>query len=532
MKKLALLLNTTIIMIVLFVFVTGFSLQSVSPSGQTEKTYYISPIGKDNYSGLSSQEPWATFNHAWTILQPGDTLYLMDGTYYQTINPSINGLPGHYIMIKALNDGKAVIDGQSQRDTIDLGKPWNSGDANDLPNPQGNYFDVEGLVAINSNSTVYAVDSRNVILRRDSGYNSNPHNNEGIFEVWSKGTPSVPANILIEDSVGAGSARKVFLAYDTYVNVVFRRNFAAWQWWLGDNFCQGYWPQADGIEIYPLAYNGQPDALNNSIVENNINFGLSPDYGISLAPNPTGNGKSINSNSYLGDISIGAGMKWDNAQKKFFPAPYDYSTSTYNGIQKPSKCGGQFIGFANSNTFRGGFVLGASIGTLMKNNLFQDLFAWGNGSVGLTTGAAWDSSSTNNELIRATLVNNGQGKPPPTAGSGADAVATDLTRFSVKKDLMIGIVSGGSPYTGSGARLQYRYINGTLSTVPLWPWPMESRIKKEFGDPNLFQANGIVGQVWTNFSVTDTICPILLQYGAVPICTNTSWQTLLPIITR
>lgn len=525
--------NTNIPKLVLFVILAAIGSLSLAPSIPAGQAYYISPNGNNNYAGLSSQQPWATFAHAWTTLQPGDTLYLMDGIYYQTINPTINGQPGMYITVKALNDGKAVIDGQGQRETVVLGSPWNSWDANDLPNPQGNYFDVEGIVALNSSATVFTVYARNIILRRDSGYNSNPHNNEGIFEVWSKGTPAVPANVLIEDSVGAGSGRKIFLAYDTYVNVVFRRNFAAWQWWIGDNFCQGYWPQADGIEIYPLAYEGQPDAPNNSIVENNINFGLTPDYGISLAPNPTGNGKSINGNNYLGNISIGGGMKWDNVQQEFFPAPYSYLPCNYNGIQKPSTClSSQCIAFANSNVYRGGFVLGSSVGTLMKNNLFQDLFAWGNGSVGLTTGASWGAGSTNNRLIRATLVNNGQGVPAPAAGSDADAVAIDLSRFDVKSDLKIGNVSGGSPYTGGGAKLQNQYVNGTLTNVPLWPWLMEDRIKREFADPNLFQASGVANQVWSNFSVTQTICPILAQYGAVSSCATTVWQMFLPLIFR
>ena len=506
---------------------------SVRRSVQTTQ-YFMSPTGNDSYTGLSSQQAWATFAHAWTVLQPGDTLYLMDGIYHQTLNPTINGQPGQYITVKALNDGGAMLDGQGVRDTVDLGQPWNSWDANDLPNPQGNYFDVEGIVAYNSSATVFAVYARNIILRRDSGYNANPHDNEGVFEVWSKGTPTVPANILIEDLVGAGSGRKVFLAYDTYVNVVFRRNFAAWQWWVGDNFCQGYWPQADGIEIYPLAYDGQPAASNNSLVENNINFGLTPDYGISLAPNPTGNGKSINGNRYLGDISLGGGMKWDNGQQAFQPAPYNYPLCRYNGVEKPAACPSSLcIAFANNNVYRSGFVLGSSIGTLMKDNLFQDLFAWGNGSVGLATGASWAAGSTNNQLIRATLVNNGLGDPSSSAGYGADAVAGDLARFDVKSDLKILNVAGGAAYTGGGAQLQYRYVNGVLTNTPLWPWPMEARIRKEFADPTLFQASGIGGQTWANFSVTNTICPILAQYGAVASCASVTPQEIwLPLIRR
>jgi hypothetical protein len=107
-----------------------------------------------------------------------------------------------------------------------------------------------------------------------------------------------------------------------------------------------------------------------------------------------------------------------------------------------------------------------------------------------------------------------------------------LARFDVKSDLKIGNVSGGEPYNGGGARLQYRYVNGSLTDGPLWPWPMEDRIKKEFADPNLFQASGVPGQVWTNFSVTNTICPLLIQYEAVTSCPTTPMQIHLPLIFR
>ena len=82
------------------------------PPGQT-KVYYISPNGYDNRSGLSESEAWATFNHAWHYLYPGDTLILLDGTYYQTLAPNVrDGTENFPITVKALHDGKAIIDGQ------------------------------------------------------------------------------------------------------------------------------------------------------------------------------------------------------------------------------------------------------------------------------------------------------------------------------------------------------------------------------------------------------------------------------------
>ena len=491
-------------------------------------SYYLAATGgNDTNSGLSPNLPWATFAHAWTVLQPGDTLYLLDGTYYQTMQPTINGdgpLYGHpqtrYITVKALNDGQAVIDGQHQREAVVLGKTWDqiASYTRDTINPFGNYFDIEGIVAANSTMDVWEVYSRDVILRRDSGYNANPHDNYHVFTVWSQGSPANPANILLEDNVAAGSGRKMIIAYDTYVNITFRRNFAAWQWWLGDAWCAKtqlpYWPQSDGIEIYPKAYADQPDVLNNSLVENNLVFGLTPDYGTSLSPNP---GLRAG-NSYYGDMAIGTGMRWDNTQQKFVAPAFDSSSCTYNGIAKPAACANtQCISLANVGAYRSGFVLGSYANPLFKNNLFQDIFAWGDGGPGLNAGP-WANGSLNNSLIRATLVNNSLGNPPPPTGTGVDTTANDLAQFTTKSDLKIGHVSGGSPYTGGGAKLEYEYTNGTQTATPLWPWPMENRIKKEFANPAFFQADGVNGRVWTNFSVTGTVCPILLQYGAVPSC--------------
>jgi len=44
-------------------------------------TYYVSPKGSDHYSGISSNQPFATLQHAVSVLNPGDTLLALSGTY-------------------------------------------------------------------------------------------------------------------------------------------------------------------------------------------------------------------------------------------------------------------------------------------------------------------------------------------------------------------------------------------------------------------------------------------------------------------
>jgi hypothetical protein len=52
---------------------------------------------------------------AVTAAKPGDVLCLADGTYTEAIQPTTDGTAGAPITVRALNDGKATIDGQGQR---------------------------------------------------------------------------------------------------------------------------------------------------------------------------------------------------------------------------------------------------------------------------------------------------------------------------------------------------------------------------------------------------------------------------------
>ncbi|MBK8047638.1 MAG: hypothetical protein IPK16_11240 [Anaerolineales bacterium] len=73
---------------------TGLALVALSLSviSAQAATYYVSPTGKDTANGTSTSTPWATFDRAWQTVAPGDTLILMDGTYYEALNPDTQRL--------------------------------------------------------------------------------------------------------------------------------------------------------------------------------------------------------------------------------------------------------------------------------------------------------------------------------------------------------------------------------------------------------------------------------------------------------
>lgn len=416
--------------------------------GSVAGVYYLSPSGNDSNSGKTESQAWATFDRALSIdnpgnkLQPGDTLVLLDGIYRQSISPyGVSGSADGRITIRALNDGKVVIDGERQRVPVDLTEP---------------YFDVEGIIFKNSSESVLAIHSSNNIFRRISGYNANTDGNSHVFEI-------VGSNNLIEDCVASGSGRKMILIFsgldpEGQHNTI-RRCFASYreqderQW--GDA-----WPWNENYEAYSADYN---------TFENDIAYGYFAYAGFSLLAQ--GGGDTNIGNKVLGSITImgdtdflGNPIHWGNIR----PQPTEYSdiSSQYEPCQRT----GIFIGHGSTS--------------IIQDNLIQDVLSWGNASVGICV--AEDPQLINNKLNRVSIYNNGLDMPG--YDFSVDARSDDLANLEITNSRIDVIKPDGSPITGEGARLRNRYIDGVLKdgsdgspAQPLWPWPMEQRIRDELG---------------------------------------------------
>jgi hypothetical protein len=425
--------------------------------------YYISPSGNDNNSGLSASQPWGTFNHAWKYLYPGDTLVLLDGVYHQTLNPNVrNGQPGNPITVRAQNDGKAIIEGDHQRITVRLGQTW-TGEPGQ--NPVGNYFVVEGIIAQNSSGTVYDISGSHNILSRVSGYNADTDTNNHVFVIDSS-----EYNI-IEDCIAGGTGRKMMLIFKAKDNII-RRCFTKWLQWDGRNFgvC---WPWGDGIEIYNS---------DDNIIENSIAYARNPTWQISLLAQ---GGSHSDGNQILGTMAIRSGMKEDG-------------TPMVWGTTRPQPTSETCIRDFNWPGQRDGFNVWESGGEV-KDNLWQDIFAWGSAGLGISWEAYQNGYPTtgNNRINRATFFNNGldnpcPGSPCPFGGVDTDSLQVDLNRFTSITNSKIDKIFISWPnyptgprnltsMNGEGARLINRYVDGVLTNEPLWPWPMEGRVKNELG---------------------------------------------------
>lgn len=77
--------------------------------------FHVAPGGNDGSAGSLTQ-PWRTFNRASVGLQPGDTVYFREGTYFERFVPSNSGAAGAPIVYKAFPGETPVIVGPSDND--------------------------------------------------------------------------------------------------------------------------------------------------------------------------------------------------------------------------------------------------------------------------------------------------------------------------------------------------------------------------------------------------------------------------------
>jgi hypothetical protein len=62
--------------------------------------YYLTPSGSDANPGTQAR-PWKTITKADNTLQPGDTVYIMNGEYQNKINTFNSGEASRYITYRA-----------------------------------------------------------------------------------------------------------------------------------------------------------------------------------------------------------------------------------------------------------------------------------------------------------------------------------------------------------------------------------------------------------------------------------------------
>jgi hypothetical protein len=387
--------------------------------------YYAAPGGNGN--GTSAASPFKVSNF-WSVASAGRTLCLLDGTYAggsDMILPpqGLSGVSGAPITVRALNDGKAFFTGSGTQVPLQL--YYNS------------WFVIEGINACCSSGTVVMLaNSNHNIIRRVAAWDAADSNSE-IF-----GIHAASFNLL-EDVAAWGTARKTFQMSQGGDYTTIRR---AW----------GRWERSTVVGpkmTYTLAYNNY-----HTICENCIG---------------TWSGQSMPQSYVLRDYY---GNPWTGP-----------GAGTYNNYDVDQPMGI----FA---------VDGETVDMNADIRLLGSL-AYVLGSDRYKASQAVLVTRLDSVEVRNTVVHVAPGasmSPAPLAlynmAGATNLRAFDLTAFGGSSSTIDtlwsrgNVLPGTSPsavYAGGenvfnatrGANLCYAYQDGGLTTQPLWPWPMNERIK-------------------------------------------------------
>lgn len=396
----------------------------VAPTEAASCTHYASPSGTGN--GTSASQPFRIANF-WSVAKPGSTLCLLDGEYTGSssmINPpqNLSGTSSAKITVQALNDGKAFINGQGSHYPVQL--------------KYNNYFVIEGINAANSAASVVSISrSNNNIIRRVAAWDA-ADGNHSVFGIHD-------ANYtLLEDVAGWGIARKIYESSQNGNYTTIRR---AWGRWEGSHVV--------GPKMtYTLAYNNY-----NMIVENAIG---------------TWSGERLKQTYTLLDYY---GKPWSGNGA---------GTYTNYGVDQPYGIFGN-DGFTGSDKNARAKLLG-SFAYVRRNDRFQPsqaVFITKIDSVDIAhTGAYIEPGYHTNKrpyalynLQTSTGYNLAIRNSTAIGGTGA-FFGSEWKKSAISEGSSLSAVA--SPFSGNstGANLCYRYQNGTLTSQPLWPWPMNQRI--------------------------------------------------------
>lgn len=94
---------------------TSFLSGAATGGRASSNVYYVNPTGSDTGNG-SSTRPWATIQHADTVVRPGDIVTVLDGTYKGDVTLTASGTAEHPITYKAQNKWRAKLIGTGKGD--------------------------------------------------------------------------------------------------------------------------------------------------------------------------------------------------------------------------------------------------------------------------------------------------------------------------------------------------------------------------------------------------------------------------------
>jgi hypothetical protein len=391
--------------------------------------FYASPSGRG--SGTTPESPFR-IQDFWAVAAPGKTLCLMNGTYHGSANmidpqDGLAGTNGAPITIRAATDGAVVIDAQfvAERNPIKLGV--------------GNHwFIIEGIDARNANNGNGVLDialgASNNIVRRGVFYQ--PALQGSAFACSLRGSAQGGRNNVLEDAACIGGTRKALGTISSQgANHIVRRVYTRW------TGAKSTSPK----QTIQTTYNTSPTERTGGVILENVIATWTGEDGCD-----DGSGSCAN---FYGPTLGGALGEPDGTSRV---------SSTYGSLAYLKPGAAFTTGWQASQ---------AAVGEDNEDGvLFQDVVSYVVGysvrAVSIT-GTGWSNNIANNMI---------------GIGGGLTSRVSSGWQGS-KRFFGATLASVPSPYNGitdaQGKKgpLCFRYVKGLKTNTPLWPWPMDSRIK-------------------------------------------------------
>jgi hypothetical protein len=411
-------------LIAILLWISGPAKAAESPK---ECSHYASPTG--NGDGSSPSKP-SRISQFWKVARPGMSLCLLDGTYRGADSmiappPKVEGSNESPLIIRALNEGKALIDGESARRPVFLnGNDW---------------IIVEGINACCSNRTVVELNnSSHATIRRVAAWDA-LDGNEKIFGIHH-GTHN-----LLEDVAGWGTARKIFEFSYGGDSTTVRRAWGRWE----RSTVQG--PKM----VYSLAYNNYDTLLENCL-GNWSGEGMPESYVLRDFYGKAWTG--AHAGSHRGDDIEGA-----------------QGIFSVDGVPAGGQARARLLGSlaylvpGDKFTYNRLILVTKTSGIQIDNTVAYYPPELGDSKFTFSLYPLADGSGPAN--VSATNITS-------FGGSGLEVKTGWNVRNELHGPTPQSVYRAGESVfaTSRGAELCRRYVDGARTEQPLWPWPMNQRI--------------------------------------------------------
>jgi hypothetical protein len=358
------------------------------------------------------------------------------------ITPSagLSGARGNPITVRALNEGQVLIDGQFVRTPVRL-------DGN-------NWFLIEGINARNSSGNVLRLyTAHNNIVRRSIFWDAPIHTKVDTVVLDDS------SNNLIEDVAVFGTGRKTLGPpfSDSYGNV-YRRIWVRWE----GNIVGG----GGNKFSFSVYYNNSPESSNGNIFENILATWSGESMPESYTDTDVNGGLTGSSRSNFALNGSPWIMARDHDFNNFCSNTRIFGSIAYVKSSTVSPPGGpaRLHGIGTNNA--------ADLARVPACVTYKDVLIIMDPShpgFGRTPGFFFGSAGTNNSATFLSSVTGGGDTIPSSWNPSNNRHATSVSGLTSQ---------GANPWTGTtGANLCKRYVNGVKTSTPLWPWPMNDRIK-------------------------------------------------------